>query len=30
MTTYNPLAQALNDRLEKAAPEVFAMLSALG
>ena len=29
-TTYNPLAQALNDRLEKAAPEVFAMLSALG
>ena len=29
-TTYNPLAQALNERLEKAAPEVFAMLSALG
>src|ERR1700741_3403033 len=29
-TTYNPLAQALNDRLQKAAPEVFAMLSALG
>ncbi|MEM7410091.1 MAG: aminotransferase class I/II-fold pyridoxal phosphate-dependent enzyme [Myxococcota bacterium] len=25
-----PLAQALNDRLEKAAPEVFGMLSALG
>jgi aspartate/methionine/tyrosine aminotransferase len=28
--TYNPLAQALNDRLTKAAPEAFAMLSALG
>jgi aspartate/methionine/tyrosine aminotransferase len=28
--TVNPLAQALNDRMEKAAPEAFAMLSALG
>jgi aspartate/methionine/tyrosine aminotransferase len=28
--SYNPLAQALNDRLQAAAPEVFSMLSALG
>jgi aspartate/methionine/tyrosine aminotransferase len=28
--TYNPLAQALNDRLTKVAPEVAGMLSALG
>ena len=28
--TVNPLAQALNDRMQKAAPEAFAMLSALG
>jgi aspartate/methionine/tyrosine aminotransferase len=28
--TVNPLAQALNERMEKAAPEAFAMLSALG
>jgi aspartate/methionine/tyrosine aminotransferase len=28
--TYNPLARALNDRLNTAAPEVFGMLSALG
>jgi len=29
-TPVNPLAQALNDTLEKAAPEVLAMLSPLG
>jgi len=28
--SYNPLAKALNERLEKAAPEVQSMLSALG
>jgi aspartate/methionine/tyrosine aminotransferase len=28
--SYNPLAQALNDTLQAAAPEVFAMLSPLG
>jgi aspartate/methionine/tyrosine aminotransferase len=28
--TVNPLAQALNERMQKAAPEAFAMLSALG
>jgi aspartate/methionine/tyrosine aminotransferase len=28
--TFNPLAQALNDKLQAAAPEVFAMLSPLG
>jgi aspartate/methionine/tyrosine aminotransferase len=28
--SYNPLAQALNDKLQAAAPEVFAMLSPLG
>jgi aspartate/methionine/tyrosine aminotransferase len=28
--TYNPLAQALNERLAAAAPEAFSMLSALG
>ncbi|HET8935139.1 MAG TPA: aminotransferase class I/II-fold pyridoxal phosphate-dependent enzyme [Polyangiales bacterium] len=28
--TVNPLAKALNDSLEKASPEVFSMLSALG
>jgi aspartate/methionine/tyrosine aminotransferase len=28
--SYNPLAQALNDRLQTAAPEVLSMLSALG
>jgi aspartate/methionine/tyrosine aminotransferase len=28
--TMSPLAQALNERMEKAAPEAFAMLSALG
>ena len=28
--TYNPLAQALNDRLQTAYPEAFSMLSALG
>ncbi len=29
-SSYNPLARALNERLQAAAPEVFAMLSALG
>lgn len=28
--SYNPLAQALNDKLQAAAPEVFSMLSPLG
>ena len=28
--SYNPLAQALNERLQAAAPEVLSMLSALG
>lgn len=28
--SYNPLAQALNERLQAAAPEAFSMLSALG
>ena len=30
MTQMHPLAQALNDSLSKASPEVFSMLSALG
>lgn len=30
VAAYSPLAQALNDRLEKASPQVFSMLSELG